>query len=59
MNLKEIIGSAHVENTKSRRTLEKCGLKFVEQFYYKEQLLCDWLKITKDEWEMLRESTIK
>ena len=51
MDLKEIIGTANVENTKSRRALEKCGLKFIEKFSYKEEIICDWLKITKQEWE--------
>ena len=54
MNLKEIIGTAHVDNVKSRRALEKCGLKFVEKFYYKDELQCDWLKITKEEWEFVK-----
>ena len=51
MNLQEIIGMANVDNRASRRALEKCGLKFVEQFYWKH-IKCDWLKITKDEWEI-------
>ncbi len=49
MQLTEIIGSANVHNTQSRKALEKCGLTFVEQFYWKD-ILCDWLKITKEEW---------
>ena len=53
MQLKEIIGTCHEENKASRRVLEKCGLKFVEQFIYKNELTCDWLKITKEEWEKL------
>ncbi|MCD6066351.1 MAG: acetyltransferase, ribosomal protein N-acetylase [Bacteroidetes bacterium] len=52
MNLEEIIGTAHVENTKSRRALEKCGLTFIEKFDSKG-LPCDWLKITKEEWNNL------
>ncbi len=50
MNLQEIIGSANVENKASRKALEKCGLKFVEQFYWKN-IHCDWLKINKEEWK--------
>ena len=47
----EIIGACHEKNKVSRRVLEKCGLKFVEKFIYKSELTCDWLKITKEEWE--------
>ena len=49
MNLNEIIGSANVENKASRNALEKCGLKFVEQFMWHD-IKCDWLKITREEW---------
>ncbi len=56
MGLHEIIGSAHVENIKSRRALEKCGLTFIEKFDYKG-LSCDWLKITKEEWEVIKKET--
>lgn len=49
--MNEIIGSANVENVRSRRVLEKCGLKYVEQFMWKD-ILCDWLKITMEEWEL-------
>jgi RimJ/RimL family protein N-acetyltransferase len=50
LGLTEIIGSANVENIKSRRALEKCGLTFVETFYWNE-ILCDWLHITREDWE--------
>ena len=53
MNLKEIIGTANEENKVSRKALEKCGLKFVEKFVW-ENIPCDWLKITKTEWERLK-----
>lgn len=49
LQLTEIIGSANVENTRSRGALEKCGLTYVEQFYWKD-IKCDWLQITKEEW---------
>jgi [ribosomal protein S5]-alanine N-acetyltransferase len=48
LNLEEIIGSANVENKASRRALEKCGLKFVEQFMWKD-IKCDWLKILRSD----------
>jgi [ribosomal protein S5]-alanine N-acetyltransferase len=51
MKLSEIIGTAHEENKASRRALEKCGLTFVEKFYWKH-IPCDWLKISKAEWEL-------
>ncbi len=51
LNLTEIIGMAHQENKASRKVLEKCGLTFIEKFMWKEQP-CDWLKITKAEWEL-------
>jgi ribosomal-protein-alanine N-acetyltransferase len=49
LQLTEIIGSANVENTRSRRALEKCGLTYVEQFYWRD-IKCDWLRITKEDW---------
>jgi ribosomal-protein-alanine N-acetyltransferase len=51
LNAKEIIGTCHEENIASRRALEKCGLRFIEKFMYDSKLPCDWLKITKSEWE--------
>jgi [ribosomal protein S5]-alanine N-acetyltransferase len=53
LKLNEIIGSANVENTRSRRALEKCGLTFVEQFYW-HGIHCDWLHISKEKWEQNR-----
>ncbi len=54
MNLNEIIGVANVDNTQSRKALEKCGLRFVEKFeFHLWQVHCDWLKITRDDWEKL------
>ena len=53
LQLKEIIGTCHEENRASRRALEKCGLRFVEKFLYKNEWTCDWLKITKEEWEAM------
>ena len=49
MNLKEIIGCANVNNTQSRKALEKCGLTFVEKFYW-NGIQCDWLELTKEDW---------
>lgn len=49
LNLQEIFGSANIDNIKSRRALEKCGLKFIEKFTWKD-IPCDWLKITKEDW---------
>ncbi|MCB9046891.1 MAG: GNAT family N-acetyltransferase [Chitinophagales bacterium] len=50
MNLDEVIGTCHEENKASRRVLEKCGLCYIEKYKWKD-LTCDWLKITKEEWE--------
>jgi len=50
LNLNEIIGTANVENIRSRKALEKCGLKFVEKFMWRN-IPCDWLKLTREEWE--------
>jgi ribosomal-protein-alanine N-acetyltransferase len=52
LNLNEIIGTANVDNIKSRRALEKCGLVYVEQFMW-NHIKCDWLKITRVQWEQL------
>lgn len=51
LNLTEIIGIADVDNTKSRRALEKCGLRFIEKFEFPLwNTQCDWLSISKEEW---------
>jgi ribosomal-protein-alanine N-acetyltransferase len=49
LNINKIVGAANEENKASRRVLEKCGLKFIEKFIWKD-LTCDWLEITKEEW---------
>lgn len=51
MGLQEVIGTANVENTRSRKALEKCGLKWVNTFMYNNEILCDWLSITRPDWE--------
>ncbi|MBK8448574.1 MAG: GNAT family N-acetyltransferase [Saprospiraceae bacterium] len=53
LNAKEVFGITNVENLKSRKVLEKCGLKFIETFVWHEwhEVNCNWLKITKEEWE--------
>ncbi len=52
MALSEIIGFAMVTNIKSRRALEKCGLKFIESYENPvwNNAQCDWLKISKQDW---------
>lgn len=49
LKLEEIIGMCNEENLASRRALEKCGLTFIEKFKI-DGLTCDWLKITRHEW---------
>ena len=34
LNLKEIYAHAHIENFKSHKVIEKCGLNFIKQFNY-------------------------
>lgn len=58
LNLVEIIGCANIENKASRRALEKCGLTFVEHFYWKD-IKCDWLKITREEWDLKHSQSTK
>lgn len=53
LNVREIIGTVHEENKASRRVLEKCGLRFVEQFMWND-IRCDWMKITREEWQLQR-----
>ena len=50
MKLNEIFGITHVDNVKSKRALEKCGLKFIETFE-RNGLPCNWFCITKEEWK--------
>jgi len=52
MQLDRIVGKANEENKASIRVLEKCGLKFIEKYYWKE-IRCDWLEITGSEWKLL------
>lgn len=53
LNVDEIIGTCHEDNKASRRALEKCGFKFIQKFIYDNKLTCDWLEITKLDWEKL------
>jgi len=53
LNLTEIIGTADVENSASRKVLEKIGLKYIEKFMY-DDIECDWLCITRAEWEIMK-----
>ena len=50
LKLNEIIGTSNIENKASLRVLEKCGLKHVEPFKWKD-IDCYCLKITKEDWE--------
>ncbi|GAA4453509.1 GNAT family N-acetyltransferase [Rurimicrobium arvi] len=50
LQLEEIIGMANELNAASRRVLEKCGLRFVEQFMW-NGITCDWLRIGAAEWQ--------
>jgi ribosomal-protein-alanine N-acetyltransferase len=52
LNANEIIGTAHEENKASRRALEKCGLKYIEKFQWKN-LTCDRLSISRQNWEKI------
>ena len=53
LDLTEVRGSCHEENIASRKSLEKCGLRFIDQYLYNNEIVCDRLKITKDEWGRL------
>lgn len=50
LELNEVFGTCHEKNIASRRVLEKCGLKYIEKFIYINEITCDWLKISKEEW---------
>ena len=59
LKLSEIFGIAHVENTASRNALEKCGLKYIETFEFTLwNVQCDWLKINKEEWQILNSNEL-
>jgi [ribosomal protein S5]-alanine N-acetyltransferase len=53
LNAKEVYGITNVENLKSVRVLEKCGLKIIGHFIWNDwhEIQSNWLKITKQEWE--------
>lgn len=47
LNSPYIIGACHHQNLASRKALEKCGLEYVEDFYWQD-ILCNWLIITEE-----------
>lgn len=53
LNANEVYGITNVENLKSVRVLEKCGLKIIGNFTWTEwnKLYCNWLKISREEWD--------
>ena len=52
MKLSVIYGTANIDNKSSRNILDKCGLKFIAKFDFPLwNVQCDWLKISKEEWE--------
>jgi RimJ/RimL family protein N-acetyltransferase len=53
LGLTEVWGTCHEENIASKKSLEKCGLRFVDQILYKNEIVCDRLKITREEWEAI------
>ncbi len=56
LNAQEVYGITNIENLNSRKVLEKSGLKWLGTFVWQEwnELPCNWLKITKEEWLALR-----
>ena len=57
MGLTEIVGTAHNENIASRKVLEKCGLRYVKKYKWND-ITCDWLCITREEWEAQQDAAI-
>lgn len=53
MNLAVIYGCTHIENLTSKNILEKIGLQFVETFI-SDDLICNWLELKSEDWEMLQ-----
>jgi len=53
MNLEVIYGTTHIHINASRKALEKSGLHFVETFE-KNGMLCNWFKITKEQWHPIQ-----
>ena len=52
LNANEVYGITNVENLKSARVLEKCGLKIIGNFIWTEwnEIYCNWLKISREDW---------
>ena len=50
LGLKEIYGSAHIDNIGSNKILKKVGLKFVEKFDYQGEVLNGY-QIEKKDWK--------
>ncbi|MBL7772792.1 MAG: GNAT family N-acetyltransferase [Chitinophagaceae bacterium] len=49
-NMDHIVGTVNQENAASKRVLEKCGLSFIETFFWRN-IPCDWLEINRKDWE--------
>lgn len=45
-----IVGTVNKQNLASKRALEKCGLTFVEEFYWQD-ILCDWMELSQEAWK--------
>lgn len=50
LNLHEIVGIAHINNTASNAILKKTGFRFVKQFEY-DHATHNWYCINKNEWK--------
>ncbi len=57
LELNEIYGTADINNLASRKILEKIGLKYVETFDYTESQQCVWMRITKGEWNKIKQES--
>ncbi len=52
LHLDIVTASHHIENMASRKVLEKCGLKYKNDYISTfHDLPCSWLEITREEWE--------
>lgn len=52
LKLDVINGAAVNDHVVSNHILKKVGLKFVEQFYYHGDELCNWYELKKSDWKM-------
>lgn len=56
LNVNEVYASADCDNEGSNKILQRIGLKFIETFYYEDNIKCNWYKLEKTEFLKSKQS---